>query len=107
MDLTNREFTIADQITRGYTEAEIADNLYISQSTVHNHAYNIRKKLNARCAVDIARKFILSLENPKAYFLSLLFLIIQMHSIFNISNNDMRVFKKGAKRVTKVSRKTS
>lgn len=71
MFLTNTEFKVARLVTEGFTEKEIASKLFVSTKTVHNHTYNIRKKNNLRSCVDIAREFILSLDNPKKYFKSL------------------------------------
>lgn len=88
--LSRREMDIAEKVSLGLSEKEIADELFISPITVHNHTYNIRKKLNARCAVDIARKYILSLENPKKYFAAIGMTIIQLFIILNLQSADLR-----------------
>lgn len=90
MDLSPSEYKVADLVARGLTEKEIADKLCVSYKTVHAHTYNIRKKWNAKCAVDIARTFILSLENPKQYFAALAFLIIQFHIVVDLPRLDLR-----------------
>lgn len=89
-DLSPTEYKVAEKVALGLAEKEIADEMCISPKTVHNHTYNIRKKINARCAVDIAREFILSLENPRKYFSSIVFLIIQAHIMFNCASMDLR-----------------
>lgn len=66
--LTPREYEVAEQITLGLSESEIGAKLHIAYDTVHTHAYRIRKKLKASCSVDVARSFILSLDDPKHYF---------------------------------------
>ena len=46
MQLTEREIEIIKLIAKGYATKEIADNLFISDSTVKTHRKNIFKKLN-------------------------------------------------------------
>lgn len=89
-DITKSEMRIIERIAHGDSEKEIADKLFISPKTVHNHAYNIRKKLNARNAVDICRMFILSLENPKQFFITILFLLINANIMFSPDVIDLR-----------------
>jgi len=91
MNLTKTEYRVADHLTRGLTQKEIASKLFVSPHTVRNHITNISRKIGANCSVDIARKFILSLENPKAYFASILFLIIQSVMIIGNSQGDVRI----------------
>lgn len=90
MKLSAAEHKVADLVARGLTEKEIADKLCVSYKTIHAHTYNIRKKWDAKCAVDIARKFILSLENPKQYFAALTFLIIQFHIMVSFPQMELR-----------------
>ncbi len=82
-DLTKTEFQISELIARGYSEKEIAAKRFNSVSTIRKHTQNIRKKLNARSAVDVARKFILSLDDPKKYFAAIAFLMIQGFAVCN------------------------
>ena len=106
MELTKQEYTVAELLTRGKSEKEIASELFISPKTVNNHTYNIRKKWNARCAVDIARTFILGLEEPKKFFISVLFLIIQGHIMFNCVTMDLRrPSRASGARTVRISRK--
>ena len=90
MNLTKTEYKIAGLVAEGFSEKEIAAKLFVSYKTIHNHTYNMRKKLNARSAVDIARVFILNLDNPKRYFSAVLFLAIQFFIMSNTFNIDMR-----------------
>lgn len=102
MNLTKTEYKIAGLVAKGYSEKEIATKMYVSPKTVHNHTYNIRKKLNARSAVDVARTFILNLENPRQYFSALMFLIIQLFVVYNTIEIDVR--RTPTQRIARVSR---
>jgi DNA-binding CsgD family transcriptional regulator len=88
--LTNTEYTVAENVTKGFLEKQIADMMHISPSTVHNHTYSIRKKWDCRNAVDICRKFILQLDNPKKYFATVVFLAIQFQMIFATADFEIR-----------------
>lgn len=105
MELTSTQYKIADRITRGQSQKEIADELCVSPHTVKNHIANICKRIDARSSVDIARKFILSLENPKKYFAMIAFLIIQSHIIFNCASMDLRRPSRTSSRTVRTSRK--
>ena len=89
-ELTPRELEIVIDLTQGYSEKQIASRKFVSPKTVNNHLTNVRKKWGARCAVDIARKFILSLDNPKQYFAALSFLIIQFHIMVDLPQMELR-----------------
>lgn len=89
-DITESEMKVIKRIAHGDSEKEIAERLFLSPKTVHNHAYNIRKKLNARNAVDICRIFILSLENPKQFFTAIIFLLINFNIMFSPDVIDLR-----------------
>lgn len=52
--LTEREEEILSQVTRGRTNAEIAEDLFISLSTVKTHIASLMTKLQARNRVEIA-----------------------------------------------------
>ena len=88
--LTPREMDMVIELAKGFSEKEIASIKHVSPKTVNNHLTNVRKKWDARCAVDIVRKFILSLDDPKQYFAALTFLIIQFHIMVNIPQIELR-----------------
>jgi DNA-binding NarL/FixJ family response regulator len=52
--LTEREEEVLLHVARGWTNAEIADVLHISLSTVKTHLASLMRKLNARNRVEIA-----------------------------------------------------
>ena len=52
--LTDREEEVVLTVARGRTNAEIADELYISLSTVKTHLASLMNKLGARNRVEIA-----------------------------------------------------
>jgi len=58
-ELTNRERDILDLIARGYTNAEIAEQLGLSPKTVSNNVSNVLQKLQA---VDRAKLMLMALE---------------------------------------------
>lgn len=51
--LTPREKEIMELVFKGYSNAEIADELFISQNTVKHHIYNLFKKLNVKNRVEL------------------------------------------------------
>lgn len=55
---TDREREVADLLTRGLSEKEIAERLKISPDTVNNHTRNIRKKFGFTKNSEIALKYI-------------------------------------------------
>jgi DNA-binding CsgD family transcriptional regulator len=105
LELTKREHKVAELVARGYSEKEIASELFVSTTTIHNHTYNIRKKIGARNAVDIARKFILDLPDPKKFFTAVVFFLMQIHAIWNCPDLDLRKAPSARITRTKTSRK--
>ncbi len=55
--LSKREMEISALICRGYTYQQIADNLFISYSTVKTHVYNIYKKLDIGNKMELVNLF--------------------------------------------------
>ncbi|WP_052810374.1 helix-turn-helix transcriptional regulator [Vibrio renipiscarius] len=47
--LTRRERQILNLLVTGQSNQKIADNLYITESTVKTHIYRLYKKMNVRC----------------------------------------------------------
>ncbi len=54
--LTRRELDIIHYLTRGLSDAEIGEKLYISRHTVHTHIKNIYKKLDVKSRIQLFRK---------------------------------------------------
>ncbi|ALG86530.1 response regulator [Gordonia phthalatica] len=53
-ELTAREREIAERVARGRTNAELAEELFLSLSTVKTHLASIQRRLDARNRVEIA-----------------------------------------------------
>jgi two-component system response regulator NreC len=53
--LTTREREVLHLAAEGYTNAEIADRLFISQRTVETHRANMMRKLDLRTQTDLIR----------------------------------------------------
>jgi len=53
--LSKRELTILREIALGKSSIEIADQLFISSTTVDTHRRNIREKLNAKSSFEISK----------------------------------------------------
>ena len=52
--LTEREEEVLTEVARGRTNAEIAEDLFISNSTVKTHVANLMMKIEARNRVEVA-----------------------------------------------------
>lgn len=52
-DLTKREVEVADLITQGYTDKEIAQRLQVSHGTVKAHSQNLFHKLRIHRRIDV------------------------------------------------------
>lgn len=104
MELSKSESRVAEMVARGYSEKEIAAKLFVSYKTIRTHTYNIRKKWNARSAVDIARIFILKLDDPKTFFAAMFFLLLQLHVTFFTPQVDFRRSARTSVRVSTAKR---
>jgi len=51
-ELTNREVEILTEVYNGKTNTQIAEDLFISESTVKAHIYNIFRKMNVKSRVE-------------------------------------------------------
>ncbi len=51
-ELTNREIEILTEVYDGKTNTQIAEDLFISESTVKAHIYNIFRKMNVKSRVE-------------------------------------------------------
>lgn len=54
-ELSDREMDVLKLFGEGYTNKEIADQLFISVRTVETHKNNIMKKINLRTTVDLVK----------------------------------------------------
>jgi DNA-binding CsgD family transcriptional regulator len=52
-NLTPREIEVMEYVFKGFNNAEIADELYISQNTVKHHIYNLFKKFEVSSRVEL------------------------------------------------------
>lgn len=55
-NLTKREYDVVFLITRGYKNRIIGEILYISETTVKKHVYNIFNKLNINSRYELLCK---------------------------------------------------
>lgn len=104
-ELSPREFEMVLELSKGFSEKQIAERTYVSPKTVNNHLYNVRKKWNARCAVDVVRKFILSLDNPKQYFTAIVCLLIQLGVTTVTPEADLRRPGRSTTRIVRIARR--
>jgi len=54
--LTKREIEVLDLLVKGMCAKEIADNLFISETTVITHKKNLKRKYNVRNTVELISK---------------------------------------------------
>ena len=60
LDISNREYEVLRKISEGFSNKEIAEKLFLSESTIKTHVSNLLVKLNAKRrtqAVQIAKSF--------------------------------------------------
>jgi DNA-binding CsgD family transcriptional regulator len=88
--LTKQETRVAHGIASDLSEKEIADKLYVSPSTVHFHAKNIRKKFGVQSKAGIVQKYLLSLEDPKAFVPGILMLLLHLFMVVSVNDFDAR-----------------
>jgi DNA-binding CsgD family transcriptional regulator len=58
--LSRRELDVIHYLTRGLSNDEIGEKLYISRQTVHTHIKNIYKKLGVKSRIELYRRVIQS-----------------------------------------------
>jgi len=56
VELSEREIEVLEQLSKGLKNQDIADNLFISFSTVKKHIENIYKKLQAHNRIELIQK---------------------------------------------------
>ena len=57
-NLSNREIEVLRFFARGFSEEEIADILFLSKNTIHNHINNMYRKLNLAGKTSPDRKLV-------------------------------------------------
>lgn len=106
MQLSDMEYQVCDKLARGMQVKEIADVMHRSPYTIDTHIKNVKRKNALGNMADIVREFILSLDNPKCYFKSVVaiaFLSIQGFTITSTDVDEYRVLRTG-RRTVRVSR---
>jgi DNA-binding CsgD family transcriptional regulator len=63
--LTRREKEVAALVAQGFTNGQIAKELYISERTVDHHVEKILKKLNLRSREQVASRLAQQLQDPR------------------------------------------
>ncbi|ELR71959.1 regulatory protein, LuxR:Response regulator receiver [Fulvivirga imtechensis AK7] len=56
LDLTNREHEVLQLVARGYSNADIAESLFLSISTVKTHVSNLYVKMNVKSRAQAIEK---------------------------------------------------
>ncbi len=54
-DISERELEVFKMISEGYTNAEIADKVFLSKRTVEGHRQHLMEKTNTRNTADLVR----------------------------------------------------
>lgn len=88
LPFSKAELSVLEQLSRGHSEQEIADELHLSYHTVNNHLRNIRSRYKLQkntevillYAVYLSKKK-LSIDNIKKFGLSILFVAINICGI--------------------------
>jgi len=60
LEITKREYEVLQGISKGLSNKEIADSLFLSESTIKTHVSNLLVKLNAKRrtqALQIAKDY--------------------------------------------------
>jgi DNA-binding NarL/FixJ family response regulator len=56
ISLTKREVEVLEQLSKGFSYTAIADNLFLSPSTVRKHIENIYNKLKVHSKLEAVQK---------------------------------------------------
>lgn len=79
------ELSVVEQLTRGYSEKEIATKLHLSHYTVNNHLRNIRERHNLQKNTEIIILYAAFLSKKRVSFkeikelgFSILFLMVNV-----------------------------
>lgn len=89
-DLSKSEQRVARMVAQGYEDKIIADKLFNSPHTIRTHVKRIKQKMNLNNRVQLAVKYIQSLENPKEFALTMTLVGVQFLAIFASPDMDLR-----------------
>jgi DNA-binding CsgD family transcriptional regulator len=56
LDLSNREFEVLEYMSQGYSNAEIAEKLFLSVSTIKTHVSNLYDKMDVKSRTQAINK---------------------------------------------------
>ena len=56
LNLTKREYEVLEQLSQGYSNAEIAERLFLSLSTVKTHMSNLLLKMDVKNRTQALQK---------------------------------------------------
>ncbi|WP_410219642.1 response regulator transcription factor [Pedobacter sp.] len=56
LNLSNREYEVLKLLTKGYSNADIADHLFLSVSTIKTHVSNLLLKMNVKSRTQAIEK---------------------------------------------------
>lgn len=62
LEITSREYEVLELIAKGFSNKEIAEDLFLSESTIKTHVSSLLVKLNAKRrtqAIQIAKKLLI------------------------------------------------
>lgn len=102
MELSKRETEILDLICDGTPNKQIADKLCISDHTVRNTKVRMMRRNNAFNVAHLVRLYILSMDNPKQYFITAVLLAVH---VLSIAVNPGQELRKPARNAVKRVRK--
>ena len=91
MKFSKRQSEIMDLVPYGFSAKQIADKLYIEQTTVEWHLKIIKKKTQAKNIADLTRIYIVT--NPKKFLIAILFLMVQTIAVIGSQDSQERMFR--------------
>ncbi|MBD0822607.1 hypothetical protein ICJ85_01115 [Aestuariibaculum marinum] len=108
--MSDTEHIVCENIARGYAVKQIADMMCRSPYTIDTHIKNVKRKNGLKNIADITREFILSLDNPKQFFRTMVaafFLSIQGFTIVFSDVDEYRLLRSGKRTVRVVKARVS
>lgn len=105
MHLSQTEHQVVGLVASGYQAKEIANKMFRSTHTIITHIKNAKRKNGLKNVADLTREFVLSLDNPKQFFKTMIvILFLSIQGFICLSNPDMdlrRVRRVRTSRTTK------